>query len=135
MELVSADSRLFPLGVATGPAHCNRTTERAALIENILGGVHTWLWSRRRMGKTSLVEQVLEDLAHSRRRVAAITIDLLVVQADAIRQIPRKPGRWTDVAAMVTTSSRTGGDGSIIIGGSDCGPGYDRDRSSRRNGA
>ena len=69
----------FPLGVATGAAHCNRAAEQADLKRNILAGDHTWLWGRRRMGKTSLVEQVINDLTHSRRRVVAETIDLLVV--------------------------------------------------------
>ena len=68
---------LFPLGIATGSAHCNRVAERAELARNIRAGAHTWLWGRRRMGKTSLVEQVLLDLARS--GVVAATLDLLVV--------------------------------------------------------
>ena len=109
MAIVPTDSRLFPLGVATGPAHCNRTTERAALIENILGGVHTWLWSRRRMGKTSLVEQVLEDLAHSRRRVAAITIDLLVVHDAQDLEARLRAAIERVSAALVPKQGRSGG--------------------------
>ena len=70
---------LFPLGIATGSAHCNRSDERAQLKANILGLTHTWLWARRRMGKTSLVEQVLEDLRLTRRKVVSLTVDLLVV--------------------------------------------------------
>ena len=58
-----AGPNLFPLGIATGDAHCNRAEERAELRRNISAGAHTWLWGRRRMGKTSLVEQVLQDLA------------------------------------------------------------------------
>lgn len=76
---MSPEPNLFPLGVATGSAHCNRTEERAELTGNVLAGAHTWLWGRRRMGKTSLVEQVLLDLAGGRRKVVAATIDLLVV--------------------------------------------------------
>ena len=75
---MSSDSILFPLGVATGAAHCNRAAERAELARSILAGDHSWLWGRRRMGKTSLVEQVLEDLAQRRPKVAAASIDLLV---------------------------------------------------------
>ena len=67
---------LFPLGVATGPAHCNRAAERAELAGNVRTGAHTWLWGRRRMGKTSLVEQVLLDVA--RAGVVAAMLDLLV---------------------------------------------------------
>ena len=55
-----AGPNLFPLGIATGDAHCNRTEERAELRRSISAGAHTWLWGRRRMGKTSLVEQVLQ---------------------------------------------------------------------------
>ena len=74
---MSAALDLFPLGIATGSAHCNRAAERAELAGNVRTGAHTWIWGRRRMGKTSLVEQVLMDLA--RDAVAAATIDLLVV--------------------------------------------------------
>ena len=66
---MSPEPNLFPLGVATGSAHCNRKEERAELAGNVLTGAHTWLWGQRRMGKTSLVEQVLQDLASSRRKV------------------------------------------------------------------
>lgn len=76
---MSDELTLFPLGVATGAAHCNRVEERAELARNIRSGIHTWLWAPRRMGKTSLVEQVLQDLARSRPKVTASTIDLLVV--------------------------------------------------------
>lgn len=76
---MSPEPNLFPLGVATGSAHCNRKEERAELTGNVLTGAHTWLWGRRRTGKTSLVEQVLQDLAGGRRKVVAAAIDLLVV--------------------------------------------------------
>ena len=67
---------LFPLGIATGAAHCNRTEERAELSHNIATGTHAWLWGHRRTGKTSLIEQVLQDLAGT--EIAATTVDLLV---------------------------------------------------------
>ena len=70
---------LFPLGIATGAAHCNRVEEREKLKNHILGSTHTWLWARRRMGKTSLIEQVIMDLARTRKSVVYLTIDLLVV--------------------------------------------------------
>lgn len=68
----------FPLGVATGAAHCDRKAERAELVRNMLDVRHTWLWGRRRMGKTSLVEQVAADLQGGDRNAAVATIDLLV---------------------------------------------------------
>lgn len=43
---------LFPLGIAVGPAHCNRVTERRHLRENVEGNTHTWLWARRRQKKS-----------------------------------------------------------------------------------
>ena len=60
--------KLFPLGVATGAAHCNRKAEREELKTQLRAGTHTWLWARRRMGKTSLIEQVLSELSVVDRR-------------------------------------------------------------------
>ena len=76
---MSEDVGLFPLGVATGVAHCNRQAERDGLAHSILAGEHTWLWGRRRMGKTSLVAQVLADVVRGPAPVAAATLDLLVI--------------------------------------------------------
>ena len=67
---------LFPLGIAVGTAHCDRREERVELARNITRGEHTWLWGRRRVGKTSLVEQVLRELPD--RRVPSATVDLLL---------------------------------------------------------
>lgn len=70
---------LFPLGIATGVAHCNRREERQTLKNSIRHGRHTWLWARRRMGKTSLIEQVLGELQRSRPAIPSIKLDLNVV--------------------------------------------------------
>ena len=67
---------LFPLGVAVGHAHCNRAAERRELSANVRDGVHTWIWARRRIGKTSLIEQVLRDIEPD---IVAARLDLLVV--------------------------------------------------------
>ncbi len=67
---------LFPLGVAVGQAHCNRAAERRELSANVRDGVHTWIWARRRIGKTSLIEQVLRDIEPD---IVAARLDLLVV--------------------------------------------------------
>ena len=86
---------LFPLGVATGIAHCNREAERAELVRNVLKGRHTWLWGRRRMGKTSLLEQMIEDLGRARRKVPVATVDLFVahdarnVESDLLKAVAR----------------------------------------------
>ena len=73
--MVSA-SQLFPLGVATGRAHCNRFRQRDELAGNVREGVHTWIWARRRIGKTSLIEQVLRDVEPD---IVTARLDLLVV--------------------------------------------------------
>lgn len=69
-------TELFPLGIATGRAHCNRLRERDELSGNIHEGVHTRIWARRRIGKTSLIEQVVRDLAPD---VVTARLDLLVI--------------------------------------------------------
>jgi hypothetical protein len=70
---------LFPLGIAVGAAHCDRETERKRLADNVQRGRHTWLSARRRMGKTSLIEQVTLDLKRRRHAVVSVALDLLVV--------------------------------------------------------
>src|SRR5579871_1828522 len=75
-------SELFPRGVATGSAFCDREQERARLAANILASRprHTWISGRRRHGKTSLIVQVLGDLAGRRgHRLEHAFIDVLVV--------------------------------------------------------
>ncbi len=73
---MASAAELFPLGVATGRAHCNRLREREELSDNVREGVHTWIWARRRIGKTSLIEQVVRDLAPD---LVAARLDLLVI--------------------------------------------------------
>ena len=73
---MASAAALFPLGVATGRAHCNRVHEREELSGNVRDGVHTWIWARRRIGKTSLIEQVVRDLAPD---VVTARLDLLVI--------------------------------------------------------
>ncbi len=73
---MASAAELFPLGVATGRAHCNRLREREELSGNVRDGVHTWIWARRRIGKTSLIEQVVRDLAPD---IVTARLDLLVV--------------------------------------------------------
>ena len=73
---MDSSRELFPLGIAVGQAHCNRTAERKELSENVRNGVHTWIWARRRIGKTSLIEQVLRDIEPG---IVTARLDLLVV--------------------------------------------------------
>ncbi len=73
---MATPTRLFPPGIATGPAFCDREAERAALKEALLGGRHVWLWARRRIGKTSLIEQVRLELSRRRPAVKSMLTDL-----------------------------------------------------------
>lgn len=52
----------FPLGLASGEAFCNRIDERKHLKHNILHGIHTLIASPRRYGKTSLAQQIIQDI-------------------------------------------------------------------------
>jgi AAA+ ATPase superfamily predicted ATPase len=70
-------AEFFPPGIVTGPNFCNRSEERRELALRIVGGAHTWLMSPRRYGKTSLIHQVIEDLAGQRKKYAHATADLL----------------------------------------------------------
>lgn len=55
---------LFPIGIATGEAFCNRDNERKILKDNINANRHTVLLAPRRYGKTSLVSEVIEQLSY-----------------------------------------------------------------------
>lgn len=48
--------------VVTGKHFCNRTTEITELQESIKSGQNILIYSERRMGKTSLLKEVLQDL-------------------------------------------------------------------------
>ncbi|EGQ9742363.1 hypothetical protein FWP33_07495 [Vibrio parahaemolyticus] len=52
----------FPRRVVTGEGFCNRTKERTTLSKLLLQGTHIWIQAHRRHGKSSLLEQVGEDL-------------------------------------------------------------------------
>lgn len=55
---------LFPIGIATGEAFCNRENERKILKDNINANRHTVLLAPRRYGKTSLVSEVIDQLSY-----------------------------------------------------------------------
>jgi len=52
---------VFPMGIATGAAFCDRYQERAELKNNILHNRHTVLLAPRRYGKTSLASEVVRE--------------------------------------------------------------------------
>jgi len=52
---------VFPRGIASGDAFCNRLNERKRLIANIKSRQHTLIISPRRYGKTSLVRYAVKE--------------------------------------------------------------------------
>jgi uncharacterized protein len=54
-------NQIFPSGVATKEAFCNRDEERRILARNIKSGRHTLLVAPRRYGKSSLVKKVIDE--------------------------------------------------------------------------
>jgi hypothetical protein len=96
-----AIKNLFPLGIATGVAHCNRKDEREDLKNSLRSGRHTWLWARRRMGKTSLIEQVLSELRRARPALPSVKLDLNVVHdAESLEERIRDGAARLGVAMM-----------------------------------
>lgn len=63
-------------GVVTGEAFCNRKQELKDLIYNAKNSQNMLLYSHRRMGKTSLVHQVMQRLTRQRPKIKSIYIDL-----------------------------------------------------------
>jgi len=94
---------LFPLGVAVGKAHVNRNDERRRLADNVLNVRHTWLAARRRMGKTSLIEQVRADVK-TKRKIASAGVDLLV--AHDLRAVEARIRGAVESAAVELLPSR-----------------------------
>jgi len=75
----NAGRDLFPLTIATGPAFCNRESERRELKSLLVDGEHAWLIGPRRFGKTSLVMQVCRELERKRKpRIEVEAVDLFV---------------------------------------------------------
>ena len=63
-------------GVVTGEAFCNRKQELKDLIYHAKNSQNVLLYSHRRMGKTSLVHQVMRRLERQRPKIKSIYIDL-----------------------------------------------------------
>ncbi len=62
-------STLFPQGLATGEAFCNREETRAKLEKSFINQEHTVIIAPRRYGKTSLIHQTLLDANIPGRRI------------------------------------------------------------------
>jgi len=71
------NTKVFPSGVATGAAFCNREHEREYLKACFLNNEHIVIVAPRRYGKTSLITQVIQE-----SKVISVSIDLLLA-ADA----------------------------------------------------
>lgn len=99
--MVQKVKQLFPLGIATGAAHCNRVTERETLKQNVRSNQHTWLWARRRTGKTSLIEQVLGELKRGRPSIPSVSLDLnLVHDAESLEATVRRAAATLAIALV-----------------------------------
>jgi len=61
-------ANMFPQGYADGPAFCNRTTQRSNLIKLIEASRHGWIQGRRRIGKSSLLRQMIRDIERRRKK-------------------------------------------------------------------
>lgn len=88
------DQNLFPLGVATGNAFCNRQKERQFLAQSIKKGRHTLIVAQRRYGKTSLVAQVVEDIRQQRAKFVHVSLDFSLTphEITAEHQVARAVG-------------------------------------------
>lgn len=60
----------------TGEAFCNRVKEQKDLIYYAKNSQNVLLYSHRRMGKTSLIKQVIKRLQRSKPKVSCVYIDL-----------------------------------------------------------
>jgi len=60
----------------TGDAFCNRESEQKDLIYFAQNSQNVLLYSHRRMGKTSLVQQVIHRLEKSKPKIGCVYIDL-----------------------------------------------------------
>lgn len=98
----------FPRGLAVGAAFCNREREREELARRVRDGVHTWLAAPRRHGKTSLLNQILVDLARRRGapRVRGVIVDLLPSHDRLAAQRAILDAVGTAVAAALPTHRR-----------------------------
>jgi uncharacterized protein len=74
-KIMKLDKKIFPSGIATGEAFCNREVERQQLADNIKNIEHSVLLAPRRYGKTSLAAKVIEEtnIAHAWIELFSIT--------------------------------------------------------------
>jgi uncharacterized protein len=70
-------AKVFPSGVATGAAFCDREREREYLKACFSNNEHVVIVAPRRYGKTSLITQVIQE-----SQIISVSIDLLLA-ADA----------------------------------------------------
>ncbi len=75
-QVVSMENPFSYSDYVTGEAFCNRATEQKDLIYYAQNSQNVLLYSHRRMGKTSLVHQVIRRLKKVKPKVRSIYIDL-----------------------------------------------------------
>jgi len=76
----------------TGEAFCNRDIEQKDLIYYAQNSQNALIYSHRRMGKTSLVHQVIHQLKKAKPKVNSVYVDLYgtLDENDFIPKMPRK---------------------------------------------
>jgi uncharacterized protein len=72
-KLIMNKTKIFPSGIATGAAFCNRETERKYLKECFANNEHIVIVAPRRYGKTSLITQAIQE-----SNILSVAIDLLL---------------------------------------------------------
>jgi len=75
-QIISMENPFSYSDYVTGEAFCNRIAEQKDLIYYAQNSQNVLLYSHRRMGKTSLLRQVVYNLKKARPRVQAVYIDL-----------------------------------------------------------
>jgi AAA+ ATPase superfamily predicted ATPase len=75
-QIISMENPFSYSDYVTGEAFCNRIVEQKDLIYYAQNSQNVLLYSHRRMGKTSLLRQVVYKLKKARPRVQAVYIDL-----------------------------------------------------------
>jgi len=119
---------IFPLGIATGDAFCNRVEKRAMLQANMLHSRHTLIVMTRRYGKSSLLAQTFEDVAqehdhHLMEKLSLLTVydmdSVLRIILNSIGKLAGKmlPGHEMAVHAMKKIFQRMNPEWSIGLSG------------------
>ncbi|WP_063664332.1 AAA family ATPase [Aliivibrio fischeri] len=98
---------LFPRRVVVGEGFCNRVKERAKLAALLSQGTHVWIQAHRRHGKTSLLEQVGEDMRKSGENIAQARCHLLFNSGNdnVIKQLTKTTAQLMGQVAQINAKA------------------------------